>query len=288
MPETVRSLYCMLPGTVVDAGFMIPKRQGIVSCFFAAHLTPSPPAHATRTHEQVTIHVEEQPQHRETGSEGKRADFPALSAALDESMYPSEAPTAPLSCVTAEGSSNTGGGGGRGGGVGIGDEGGVSGGSFKRRPRPKSMVSKTLNVARLSFDPKRRTVHKRRSSHNRRGSLGSTISQSSGGSRSTAGPYPMPAAGSACSSPTNSRFSGQDGDGDGETMFGDEGAMSGGEMGVFEGLKWGGHVQFKMPGEAEVRFSSAVMIPARRLLVPRWCSVGWAVTTSAGSPLPPA
>lgn len=60
-------------------------------------------------------------------------------------------------------------------------------------------------------------------------------------------------------SPTNTEAA----SGGNDELWEDGGASSGGETLVaFEGLKWGGMVQFKMPAEGEVRVGVAAVVAA--------------------------
>lgn len=193
--------------------------------------------------------MEEHPHHLES-------TVPHLAPLLQDANWPSDTPTAPLSCVTtADGNVN-----------GSGNDNvkvnasGVAevvpggGNDAKERARPKSAASSSrgLNVVgRFSFDPK----HGRRNSfrQSRGGSLkGDVLSGKL--SKSTVGLYSL--AGGSSRSPTNAKLA-RDGsrgvDGDDERLSQDGNLYSGGEMGAFEGLKWGEYVQFKMPAEEEVR-----------------------------------
>lgn len=184
---------------------------------------------------QVTVHVDEKPRLHD-----KMSFLPPLSTKVQEAHWPSEAPTAPLSCVTADGSGT-----GRGSSAsGIRLEDKISHGSEK--PRPKSMVSKVLPVGR-----KLKTAHKRRSSLSQKwpksASVGHSRSATSGRGFMMPESIPSP----ACS-PTNSELSRRNLDGDDEELLLSEegGAFSDGDM--VEGLRWGDSVRFKMPDEGQV------------------------------------
>lgn len=202
----------------------------------------------------MTIHVEEHPHHLES-------TVPHLAPLLQDAKWPSDTPTAPLSCATTDGSVNARSNGNVNGhsnvkfNMGGVAEIGPGGSEANERARPKSAAasssssSKGLNVVgRFSFDPK----HSRRNSfrHSRGGSLKGDVF---GGklSKSAVGLYAL------ARSPTNAKLSRDGGgggvDGDDEHLSQDENLSSGGEMGAFEGLKWGEYVQFKMPAEEEVR-----------------------------------
>lgn len=195
-----------------------------------------PPPRKPRLRCQVTVHVDEKP-----GLHDKMSFPPPLSTKVQEAHWPSEAPTAPLSCVTADGSGT-----GQGSSVsGIRPEDKVAQGSEK--PRPKSMVSKVLPVGR-----KLKKAHKRRSSlSQKRPSSASVVGHSRSATYGRGFMMPERIPSPECS-PINSELSRSHLEGDDEELvLSDEGgAFWDGDM--VEGLKWGDSVRFKMPDEGQV------------------------------------
>ncbi|CAM9519394.1 unnamed protein product [Ectocarpus sp. 4 AP-2014] len=218
----------------VNGAFLCADGRG-EGVLFEVHLpNESPIGDPSPVVTKVTVHVGEKPRLHH-----KMSFLPPLSTKVQEAHWPSETPTAPLSCVTADASCT----GQRSSASGIRLEDKISQGSEK--PRPKSMVSKVLPVRR-----KLKTAHKRRSSLSlkrpKSASVGHSRSATSGRGFMTPGSIPSP----ACS-PTNSELSRSNLDGDDEELLLSEegGAFSDGD--TVEGLRWGDSVRFKMPDEGQ-------------------------------------
>ncbi|CAN0099974.1 unnamed protein product [Pylaiella littoralis] len=234
---------------------------------FEVHLpNASPVGDPSPVVTKVTIHVEEHPHQRES-----TALPPPLAPLLQDTHWPSEASSPPLSCTTAESNdvgSSSGNGIAKGSMSGIAELGPGSGGGGgddgeKARPKSVAVPSKGLSVGLFRIDPMLKTVHGRRRSNSLRpihgGSLAGEVLEGrlppkkpSGGSTSSRSPTDAkPPRNGGVDNVDDERQQQQQQQQ--QQLSEDEDLSSDGGMGAFEGLKWGEYVQFKMPAEGQTK-----------------------------------